>query len=277
MSFEPYPSSERGLIGPQLLKTAEEKAEQLRKVYSIDLGPFMDPQVYGKEAVIEDLKKVLTAEKKFATDVSKSDLEAKRLSEVFEMYFVDAANKQKWFGNETNIMRTTRFDDYFNAVDAIAEFQDGNDKFGHLALSTDLTFGYDSSLRKIEDVLRAIDNGTMARLRYFHSDAMGYTGQLRDIPKTILGMDQENLPEFVRLWTHQSDSPEIKPYRDLMLTQLNDQLGFLTAYADKRHGESTIRSKYARAHTIVGNFWKNQNIDRYTIPKDTITEHLKNM
>ncbi len=277
MRYESYSPNERGLISPQLLKTAEENAEALRKQYSINLAPFMDEQVYGKEAVMNDLKKVLSLEEKFAANTSKSDLEAKRLSSIFEMYFVDAANTQKWFGDKTNIMRTTRFDDYINGVDAIAEFQDDSDKFGHLAMSTDLTFGHDASLGKIEEILRSIDGGEMARLRYFHSDAMGYTGQLRDIPKTILGMDRENLPEFVRLWTHQKDSPEIKTYRDLMLTQLHDQLGFFTSYADKRHGESVIRSKYARAHTIVGEFWKSQKIERRNLPKDTITEHLRNM
>jgi len=277
MRTEHYSPMENSLIGPQLLKVAEVKAAEIRDKYSPDLAPFIDENVYGKEAVIRDLRRVIDQEKRFSSNRNPKEIEAKRLSDVFENYFVDAANTQKWFGANTQIMRTTKYDDYFNKVDAVATFEDGGSRYGHLALNADLTFGYDAMAEKIESLINDINNREMSRLRYFHSPAMGYTGQLSNIPKTVIGLDKEHLPEFVRLWTHDQENPELLTMRNIMMVQLIHQLRFFTQYADKKHGESDIRNRYAQTLRLVEDFWKKTGLTERDVPQDLLTTHIKSL
>lgn len=117
----------------------------------------------------------------------------------------------------------------------------------------------------------------MAELRYFHSEPMGYTGRLTGIPKTVVGLDSTNVAEFIRLWTHNPEHEDMELYRNILLTQLMDQLKFFSKLAEEHHGDSQILRRYSRAHRIVGTFWKSQNIDRSALPRDAITDHVHSL
>jgi hypothetical protein len=274
MRYESYNPNE--VIGPQLLKAAEARAKTLQGHYSPNLGPFMDPEVYGKEAVLKDLQYVIKCNKAFTAKDTSIEADRKRVSDVFETYFVDAANVMKWFGEETEISPTAKYDDYKNKVDIVATFTD-NDRPDHLALSTDLTYGTGASAEKFYNIIDDIEKGKMASLRYFHSEHMGYTGRLTGVPKTIIGLDKTNVAEFIRLWTHDTDNPDVSTYRNILLTQFMDQLHFFTTLADKHHGESQIRRRYSRAYNIVRDIWQKNEIDRYSLPPDSITNQIYEM
>lgn len=273
MRYESYSPIENSLIGPQLLKTAEEKARMIREQYSPNLAPFMDDHVYGRKAVFSDLQEVQRMEKQFERN-SAREIEAKRVSDIFEAYFVDAASQMQWFGKKSNVMRTTRFDDYKNGVDAITTFSDEQDRHSHLAMSTDLTFGLDASMDKIEGIMSDISQGKMSRVRYFHSDQTGYTGTLNNLPKTVIGLDAEHLPNFIRLWTHDQSSPELIDTRNILISQLYHQLRTFTEFADKKHGESTIRNSYAQASRQISELYNHLQLNDARIPKDSITERV---
>jgi hypothetical protein len=264
------------IIGPQLLKVAEEKAMLLHSKYAPSMKPFMDKDVYGEAAVTADLLEVLRLEKEFKK-APPAVLETKRISNIFEVYFVDAANSMQWLGGNTNIEQSARFDDYKNKVDAIATFKDAQSRYGHLALSADLTFGIDASMTKIEEILSDISSGRMSHIRYFHSPEMGYTGRLGNLPKCIIGLDSEHLSMFIRLWTHDPSNPALIDIRNILIHQLYHQLRALTAYADKRHGTSIIRDSYTRAARQVGAVYNNLQLSDVRIPRDKITEQVINL
>lgn len=274
MSREAWSTIDNSIVGPQLLKLAETHAAEIRTRYSPNLAPFMDKDVYGRAAVFEDLKKVAAQEKLFERDDTPQDKEKKRVANVFEAYFIDAANTQQWLGPQSRFDPTTKYDDYFNQVDGTGTFKEGAGRYGHIGFSTDLTYGYDASTEKIEDIISAIDAKRMSKIRYFHSEAMGYTGQLSNLPKTVLGLDKVHVGDFIRLWTHDPTNPEISQFRNIIVLQLVRQLRFFTDYADKKHGESIIRNNYAQALNHMEGIWKQTGLRENDVPRDSITDHV---
>lgn len=159
-------------------------------------------------------------------------------------------------------------------MDATGTFRAGEGRYGHIGFSTDLTYGYDASTEKIEGIINDINAKRLSKIRYFHSEAMGYTGQLSNLPKTVIGLDSEHVAEFIRLWTHDPTNPTITQFRNIMLLQLIRQLRFFTQYADKKHGESVVRNSYAQALSQMEGIWKQTGLREQDIPRDTITEHI---
>ena len=126
----------------------------------------------------------------------------------------------------------------------------------------------------MENIIKDIEAKRLSRIRYFHSEAMGYTGQLSNLPKTVIGLDKEHVADFIRLWTHDPTNPDIIQFRNIMLLQLMRQLRFFTSYADQKHGESTVRTAYAQALNYLEGIWKQTGLHEQDIPKDRITQHV---
>lgn len=101
MSREAWSSIDNAIVGPQLLMLAEANAAEIRTRYSPDLRPFMDEDVYGRAAVFDDLKKVAAQERLFEQNDNPETKEKKRVANVFETYFIDAANTLQWLGPHT--------------------------------------------------------------------------------------------------------------------------------------------------------------------------------
>lgn len=270
---ENFSNLDRSLIGPQLLKQAEVMSSDLREQYSPNMRPFIEH--YGKETVLRDLQKVAELEKTFTRQqAADGTQEQKRLATVFENFFIDAANTEQWFGN-AEVMRSTRYDDYVNGVDVLTTLYDDEDRASHLEMSADLTFGTNASNTKLEKILHDIESGRLAKVKYFHSDHMGFTGALKDVPRTVIGLDKHNLPEFIRQRVHGDVSDT--DHRDILLTQQQMQLRFFRDYADKRYGEHPIRRKYANASRIIDATVAEKNIDYNNLPTDEITNNILEM
>lgn len=62
MSREMWSPLDKAIVGPQLLKAAEIKSQEIRTRYSPDMAPFIDENVYGRAAVLADLKRVMAQE-----------------------------------------------------------------------------------------------------------------------------------------------------------------------------------------------------------------------
>lgn len=276
MSQEFRKPFERSIIGPQLLKTAEAKAKDIREKNPINLAPFMNENVYGRKGVFEDLADVKRLENEFANQTLQEQ-EAKRVSDVFEAFFVDAATQMQWFGNESTVNRTARIDDYLRGVDAYTTFNSPKSKYDHLALSTDLTFSLDKSMDKIEGIMSDIAAGRMSWIKYYYNPKTGYAGKLDNLPKTVIGLDGEHLPNFIRLWTHDPSSPELLETRNILINQLHHQLRAFTAFADKRHGNSIIRDSYAQASKQVSSIYNHLQLNSSLIPRDAITDRVINL
>lgn len=227
---------------------------------------------YGMDMVRSDLRAVLDEEKKHKHDLQDNSLaaERKKISDVFEYFFIDAATQNHWLGR-SELMRATKYDDYFNGVDILGTLIQENDTAQHLEIGTDLTFGTTASNKKLERIISGIENQKLGHVKYFHSDHLGFTGRLKDIPRTVIGLDRHNLPEFIRCHLHGRDTESSKL---VLLHQLLIQLRGFRDYADKLHGESLIRRRYSSAcQQIEGIVEKNSN-QEFDLPKDEITNNV---
>jgi len=270
---EGYRNLENSLIGPQLLKSAVEKSRGITETYSPNMKPFIGH--YGVDAVKRDLEKVLRYEKRHAASHKESGSEKeKELASVFENLFLEAADTEGWFGN-AELGRPTKFDDYVNGIDVLMTLFDKEDNATHLELSSDLTFGTQASSDKLQKVIGDIDRGDLAKVKYFHSDHMGFTGALTDVPRTVIGLDRTNLPEFIRGRVHGTVDSE--PFRNTMLLQLQSQLKFFRNYADKVWGEHPIRRKYGQASRAVDTVISDLDFDRDNVLEDTITDNIREL
>ncbi|MDA8596875.1 hypothetical protein N9L26_00890 [Candidatus Pacebacteria bacterium] len=267
------PKFNEGIIGHQLLQLATLRANKLRESYSLKMKPFFDH--YGTEAVKHDYSEVLRKNKITRSERLKGyQSQEKQVADVFEMLFLEAADQESWLGN-SELTKASEYDDKFNGVDMLATLFDEEERAAHLELSTDLTFGTVASEKKLERILSDIENGKLAHVKYFHCDHNGYTGSLQDVPRTVIGFDRKNLPEFIRARVHETQ--DVDTHRDIALYQLWVQLRMFRDYADNKLGEHRVRRNYNRTFIHIEKIVKSMGIDPNELPDDQITENIVSM
>lgn len=261
------------ILSPGLLERSAKQAEILKEQYSPSMKVFIDH--YGMDVVKSDLRAVLIEEEKHRFDNQDNPLtiERKRISDIFEYFFIDAVTKNNWLG-KSELMRSTKYDDYFNGVDILGTLLQENNNAQHLEIGTDLTYGSNASNKKLERIVSGIENQHLGQIKYFHSDHLGFTGRIKDIPRTVIGLDKNNLGEFVRNHLYERDTESSKM---VLMQQLLMQLRGFRDYADKLHGESLIRRRYTSAHAQIEGILKANDVHQDDIPEDEITSNIKHV
>lgn len=180
------------------LSEVEQKAHEILvpKRERIDPDSFAD--LYEKEKIEADKQRVLQMEKGFSGRYSKQEKEFKKLSEVFESLFSELVELEDWFGEDVFMVETSKFDDYVNGVDLVAEFlRDG--LFTHLGLAIDITT-ISQVKEKIKKILNEIRAGQLPRIKYFVSEGGDFRGELSNIPRVVIGTDRRSLDKLAQLW-----------------------------------------------------------------------------
>jgi hypothetical protein len=265
MLERPYLQSE--LIGAQLLKRAEQKSSVVNKKYTLEMAPFI--QLYTRAQVLNDYTEV--AKKRAGFENNNSTPE--RLGKVFESAFLDSANNHQWFGKQSEIVKSSLYDD-FHGVDMIVTMMPEGKRAQNFLVSSDLTFSNNSFGTKFELTLRNIQQGNLATVKYFHSDLEGFTGQKTNVPRTIIGLDKNNLPEMLRKWIH---SPEdtLPEYRAILLHQLNTELiGFRNYIGNRLGTKHRAYMAYDSAAEVMSDVVK-KDIPESELPPDTISTTIR--
>jgi hypothetical protein len=185
---------------PKFETFAREKMRTLDNAYSalmeererIEMDEFED--LYDVESDKETIKEF---EKKFEQDPTLNK-EADYFTELFEALFTDLAEKGRWF-DEAVIQNASRYDDVVNGIDIIAEFQKEG-MFSHLGFAIDLTFS--NKIRfKLNRIKREIESGELAKIKYYlSSEEAGVRGELRNVPRVIVGADVNSIKNLTSLW-----------------------------------------------------------------------------
>ncbi len=177
-----------------------EKMGTIDKAYSalmkeherIEMDEFEDLYDVGS-----DKETIKEYEKKFEEDPTLNK-EADYFTELFEALFTDLAEKGRWF-DEAVIQNASRYDDIVNGIDIIAEFQKEG-MFSHLGFAIDLTFS--NKIRsKLNRIKREIESGELAKIKYYlSSEEAGVRGELRNVPRVIVGADVNSIKNLANLW-----------------------------------------------------------------------------
>lgn len=224
-----FSSFERESLENADLDLAYEKAKAMLNTFTLRENDF-ETQYRGR--VREDKETVARLEERFAKEETAFSRENKKLADIFEALVLWNGEQNEWFGPHAQTLKTTKYDDYVNGVDMVIEFHDEAERrISHLGLAVDVTFTTDTT-KKFDRLRKQIEDGELAHVDYFHSEAMGLHGALSDLPEVVIGADRRTVLEVTDLWVERQNSVLARHKIQIMiLTQMKGQLEAFSQYA----------------------------------------------
>lgn len=190
---------------------AAKKADEVyeRKMFGRRMKDFVGDEPYTQEAMDRIEAQVVGAEEFFKKeldnlpeDVREKVERAKMLADTLEGIIL---NVKTWFGPTSSIYPTTRYDDYFNGVDLVAERTQGA-AVNHNGFALDITYaGYNAILKKINRIAERLKKGEMGKVTFFKSNDGRYKGQLNQIPLVVIGVDGNTMRSLVNMFAEGED------------------------------------------------------------------------
>jgi hypothetical protein len=116
-------------------------------------------------------------------------------AEIAEYIIKTFARDSEWFGQESIVSETSKYDDRKNGTDFVIEWENSETEERDCALAVDVTVTSERSVLydKIAKTKRGIKNGTLTSIKYFNSEISGATENLSLIPRVIIVFDKDNL------------------------------------------------------------------------------------
>jgi hypothetical protein len=226
---------------------AEERAKSLllKPEYTIQPSDFFD--VYGRDAVMIDTQQ---AEKKQESIIRTDSPEAAdnaRLAGIFEAITLEHAELSNWLGQDVTMLKTTLYDDYFNGVDLIAEWQQKGRASSALALAVDITFGARTVERKLQHIRRDIDKGDLGKIKYFKNADGSPRDEGGELARVVIGVTKGTVQELARLWV-ENDKKALgtHPIQRVLVEEIDAQLRAMQSYALAR-GQRAVADAYGRS------------------------------
>lgn len=233
------------------LEAAHKKAVELLDDERIDLGEFNG--LYSDEIIKEDSDYVAQRQQKFKAINTPEQIEAQKYAIVFEAIIHDQIDMNGWLGEYATAKKASWYDDLKNGVDEIIEFEQTKiSPSAHLALAVDITFSKDIS-EKMNEIAAHIENGDVGVIKYLLTDT--YRGEMKNVPRAIIGVDMKNLQEIIKLWVdNKKKSLAQHRVKFMILGQIKMQLNSFAWYADKID-RPVIANSLNRVLKIVENIW----------------------
>lgn len=242
-SFEKF--SDESLSIDHYYKKAHEIMERDR----VKETDFIEP--YGEAMVESDMKRVADLEGKFDERGTEFNDEMKKIADIFEAVILWNGEQSEWLGPNATTVKSSKYDDYVNGVDAIVEFRNEDQRSAsYVGLATDITFSQDSG-KKFDCIKKQIDDGELAKVKYFHSEVMNIHGQLSKLPEVVIGADKAMVLEIAELWAEKKFK-ELGEHRMqiMMLLQMEAQLRAFASYAE-RIGRNDLAEIYRSRLEII--------------------------
>lgn len=192
----------KNLVGVEksfFARELEEKAYGLFVLKSkqelIDLKKFAE--IYSQNEIERDLGYVRKREAQF----SQQEQVTEKKSQILEAIITSRAELDNWFGEDSFVVKTSRFDDIANGVDVVLELVNENG-VRQLALAVDVTVSKESGVvgQKLLSIKRELENGQLAGVKYFKSEAdKEFMGPLPSLLKLVVGVDPGTLNRLMEL------------------------------------------------------------------------------
>src|SRR3989338_9792259 len=122
----------------------------------------------------------------------------------------DDPEKGRWFGPNAFPIRPSDYDRYKSVLgknrnnrgmSTIVEWRGKGGTASHFALGVNIDHGPDYA-GQLGEIKNQIDEGKLDDITYFHSEHMGFTGRLADVPTVIVDVDPETIKLLANLWMH---------------------------------------------------------------------------
>ncbi len=254
------------IFEPTMLKTLTERAIKTNSESSLNMEPFID--LYGLENVKSDYSEIAD---KLSGYMEKKLSPSEKMGFIFESAFLDIGVKGHWFGPNSEIKHTSKYDDIKNGVDMVSTILDNEDSAHHLAIASDLTFSKMNSSEKFNRILNNIQAGKLAEIKYFHSELLGFTGKLSNLPRTVIGLDVKNLETFLTNWTREPELTQLQ-FGLTVLSQIKEQSSGFAHFAKRIHGQDhPVTRTYRRAQNVISEII-DENYNNIQIMDDSILD-----
>jgi hypothetical protein len=243
--------SEKLDAGAQYIDAAEKRAKLIlqKPEYAIQAPDFFD--LYGKESVMKDMWEVKRKQDNIKQEDSPVSAEDAKLAGIFEAITLEHAELSNWLGEDVAMLKTSLYDDYFNGIDLIAEWQQEGRESHVLALAVDITFGAKTVERKLEHIRRDIDKGELGQIKYFKSSDGSFRGERSGSARVVVGVTRGVVQELARLWvSNDKKALGSHPIQRVLVEEIDAQLRAMQKYALGR-GQGAVADAYGRSLSII--------------------------
>lgn len=252
----------------QFMNVLMRKTSETNNKHTLSMQPFID--LYGLNKVKSDYAeiadKILTFNKTEMTPEQK-------MGHIFEAAFLDLGSSHNWFGGNSEITRASRYDDIKFGVDMVGTVVNPENTAQHFEIASDLTFSYNKAGEKFMRIRNDLHRGKMAQMNYYHSDLMGYTGQLRNIPRTVIALDTNNLQKFLVNWVREPELEQLQ-FGAVMMRQIKEQSETFSYVCSKKHGKNHATTRNYQRTEEISNRLLDTVYSGLEIPDDRISELL---
>lgn len=229
-----------------LVRAAFEKARALLEQAAIKVDDFHDR--YGEKRVTAAHTYIRQREASFEKARNEVEEEAMKLGTVLEALIHQHGEQSNWFGENARTIKTSKFDDY-RGVDEVIEFNEDTGT-SHLALAVDI-----ASSRNVEgkffEIRDKINTGEMAHVEYFEGGDNDFIGELRNIPKVVVGADAKTVRGLAELWVDGKNTAlAAHPVQFQILEEILMQCRAFAEFAKARH-QNLAEEKYENAAEII--------------------------
>lgn len=258
------------------IKNAHERATRdvlTNPDYAIQEAEFEG--VYGTSAIAADKAEVARLERLFAKQDTPEEQNAKKIADVLEAIVLMQSEMNEWLGSATTL-RTSKYDDYINKVDMLAEWSHPEDGTRVLALAVDVTFGNAGVEKKMRAIRDEIDSGSLGKVRYFRDSDNQFMGTRNNVPRTVIGVSQPMVEELARLWLANDNKALAKhSVQRQFLVQIVHQLTTMRDYA-ARIGKDDVVKAYNQALVIARPLLDSKSIiDRGDYSEDPVAQSIR--
>jgi hypothetical protein len=273
ISFKPKPLIDDPIKMESLLRKANDVDIKRPK-----LNDFND--VYSSDEIKRD--ELLIQKRKDEWKEQNSDYEkfVRDFSSIYEASVIDLLHTNKFLGEDTEVIPTSKYDDIFNGIDGVFIINQKKNISNYLGLNMDVTYssGEINIDKKIDSIKQCIREGELPTLKYFQ-DPKTKEHKKISLPKIIIGSQQSSADGLIRLWgqTTNDNSEKLKnhPIQSKIIMEALSQLMYFYKFAKnlaENTRENKMREKYENITLKYGQMY-NYFLDIYHSKKDLIESH----
>ena len=203
--------------------------------------------VYDAGTIERDIALTNRLETKFNEERSSYEKNSKKIADVFESILLMQTEMNEWLGQNASTLKASRYDDYVNKVDMVAEWSSPEEGSRVLALAVDVTFGVKSIEKKMMEIRSEIEKGQLGSIRYFRDQQGDLMGTRKNVARTVIGISQPVIEQLAALWLENKNKALGEhPIQRLIIDQIQMQLSAMERYAIKL-GRPHVAQSYRQA------------------------------
>lgn len=215
--------------------------------YAIQAPEFLHTPGFSEESIRHDMVRVAKIQHAFNAPENTFNENTEKLGRLFEALVLTQSDKlgSDWLAG-ASVLKTSRFDDYFNKTDLIAEWPapHHNAAPSILGLAVDVTFGKSAAQEKLLQLKKEIDTNSLGSIKYFRSQDKKIMGSRENVPRVIVGAGHTTVQQLAALWhTRNAERLRVHNFQRALIEEIRLQLRLIRDYAH-RNGLSEVAKAY---------------------------------